>query len=213
MSDPSPTGSMDNISLTKTMLTALILAGGEARRMDGQDKGMIKLNDKPLIEHVLTAISPQVGYMVINANRNLDHYAGYGCPVITDEFAGFQGPLAGMASGLRTVDTPFMVTVPCDSPFIPNDLVKRLYLSLLQEDAEISVAKDDQRLHPVFSLMKTTVLDSLLDFLKGGERKIDRWFDHHKLAIADFSDEPDTFVNINTPEELANIENKLKKKH
>ncbi len=195
------------------MLTALILAGGQARRMAGQDKGMIELNGKPLLQHVLEGIAPQVGYVIINANRNLEHYARYGCPVITDEFAGFQGPLAGMATGLRTVDTPFMVTVPCDSPFISNDLVKRLYLKLVENDADLCVAHDGKRMHPVFLLMKTSLLDSLVNFLKSGERKIDLWFENHKLAVADFSDNPDIFVNINTPDELASIAEKLKKRH
>lgn len=204
---------MDNISLTKNMLTALILAGGQARRMDGQDKGMIKLNDKPLIQHVLEGIAPQVGFVIINANRNLDYYATFGCPVITDEFAGFQGPLAGMASGLRAVDTPFMVTVPCDSPFIPADLVKRLYLKLAEDKAELCVAHDGERMHPVFLLMKSDLLDSLIDFLKSGERKIDLWFNNHKLAVADFSDKPDIFTNINTPDELTRIAENLKKTH
>ncbi len=204
---------MDNIALTKNMLTALILAGGQARRMAGQDKGMIELNGKPLLQHVLEGIAPQVGYVIINANRNLEHYARYGCPVITDEFAGFQGPLAGMATGLRTVDTPFMVTVPCDSPFISNDLVKRLYLKLVENDADLCVAHDGKRMHPVFLLMKTSLLDSLVNFLKSGERKIDLWFENHKLAVADFSDNPDIFVNINTPDELASIAEKLKKRH
>jgi len=116
-----------------------------------------------------------------------------------------------MASCLGAIDTPFMVTVPCDSPFIPADLVKRLYLQLEQNDADISVAHNGDRIQPVFVLMKNSLQNSIMDFLNNGERKIDQWFEQHKLAITDFSDQPDTFININTQDELAKIEEKLRK--
>ncbi|MBI4005189.1 MAG: molybdenum cofactor guanylyltransferase [Gammaproteobacteria bacterium] len=201
---------MENIAVTKHIFTGVILAGGQARRMGGQDKGLIELAGSPMVQYVLDAISPQVGHVIINANRNQEIYAHYGCPIIADEFEGFCGPLAGMASSLRSVTSPYMVTAPCDSPFIPKDLVQRLYLQLLHEEAEISVAHNGERLQPVFTLMKTTLLDSILEFLGKDERKIDKWFELHKLAITDFSDCPDTFININTQDDLSVVESRLK---
>ena len=201
---------MGTIAITRHIFTAVILAGGQARRMGGQDKGLIELAGSPMIQHILEAIAPQVGKVIINANRNQEIYAHYGYPVIADELDGYCGPLAGMASSMRAVDTPFMVTVPCDSPFVPRDLVERLYLRMIHEDADISVAHNGERIQPVFVLLKTTLLDSLLDYLQKGERKIDKWFDNHKLAVTDFSDKPDTFININTKDELTQIESRLK---
>ncbi len=201
---------MGKIAIAKHIMTGVVLAGGQARRMDGQDKGLIELVGVPMVQYVFDAINPQVGNVIINANRNMEIYAHFGCPVIADELEGFCGPLAGMASCLRAIDTSFMVTIPCDSPFIPKDLVERLHLQLIQDDAEISVAHSGERMQPVFTLMKTTLLDSMQDFLKKGGRKIDKWFEQHKLAITDFSDQPDTFININTQGDLSSIESKIK---
>jgi len=178
--------------------------------MGGEDKGLITLNDHPLIEYVLSTLVPQVGQVIINANRNLSVYEQYGYSVIKDEFDGYCGPLAGMASCLRAVTTPVMVTAPCDSPFVPPDLVPRLYRKMQEDDAEISVAHNGERLQPVFSMIKYMVLGSLLDFLHGGGRKIDKWFESHKVAVVDFSDRPDTFLNINTRDDLAMVEDRLR---
>lgn len=200
---------MKNIADIKNNTTGVVLAGGMARRLGGRDKGLVLLDEKPLVQYVLEAITPQVGHVKINANRNLDNYAAFNCPVISDELDNYCGPLAGMASCLSEIDTPYMVTVPCDSPFIPDDLVKRLFMKLEQDNAEISVAHNGARIQPVFVLMKTTLRQSILDFLDKGERKIDKWFDQHKLAITDFSDQPDTFININTEDDLIQVEGKL----
>jgi len=191
-------------------ITGIILAGGRARRMGGQDKGLIQLARKPMIEYVINAIDPQVDAIIINANRNQADYEKYGFPVVADQIEGYCGPLAGMASGLQAAKTPFVVTVPCDSPLIPDDLVQKLYSTLQDEDAEICTALSNGRLQPVFTLMKSELLPSMLDFLNNGERKIDKWFEKHRLAIADFSEQPETFININSAEELAAIELKLK---
>jgi len=201
---------MENIVAIRRIFTGVILAGGEASRMGGQDKGLITLNGRPLIEYILAALTPQVGQVIINANRNREIYAHYGHPVIQDEFVGYCGPLAGMASCLRAVATPLMLTVPCDSPFIPPDLAARLYLKMQEDGAEISVAHNGERLQPVFTLMRNTVLDSLLAFLQSGERKIDKWFERHKVAVTDFSGQPDTFININTRDELVAMEARLR---
>jgi molybdopterin-guanine dinucleotide biosynthesis protein A len=203
---------MENIAVTRQIFTGVILAGGQATRMGGQDKGLIELNGSPMVQYVLDAIVPQVHRIIINANRNREIYAHYGHEVISDEFEGFFGPLAGMASCMRNVATPFMVTAPCDSPFVPGDLVRRLYVQMIKKDADISVAHDGQRIQPVFVLLKTSLLDSMLGFLNRGERKIDKWFEQHKLAITDFSDKPDTFININNRDELSLIESKLREK-
>ena len=191
-------------------ITGIILAGGQARRMGGQDKGLIELARKPMIEYVLNAIKPQVDDIIINANRNQSAYEGYGFPVVADQVEGYCGPLAGMASGLEAAKTPFVVTVPCDSPLIPDDLVHKLYSALQNEHAEICTAHANGRLQPVFTLMKSELLPSMLEFLNNGERKIDKWFEKHQLAIADFSEQPDTFININSTEELKALELKLK---
>lgn len=183
-------------------ITGLILAGGAARRMGGGDKGLTELAGKPLIEHALARLAPQVDALIINANRNVARYAEYGHPVVTDERQGFQGPLAGMASGMKAAETEFMVCAPCDSPLLPEDLVERLFRRLREQDAELSVAHNGERLQPVFTLMRTALAGSLLAFLDGGGRKIDQWFQRHQLALADFSDQPAAFSNVNSPEEL-----------
>ena len=200
---------MGKITVAKHIITGVILAGGKARRMHGQDKGLIELAGVPMVQYVLDAICPQVGQVIINANRNQDIYAHYGFPIIADESGDFCGPLSGMVSCLNAIETAFMVTVPCDSPFIPKDLVGRLHLQLLEDDADISVAHNGERLQPVFTLIKTSLLDSMQNYLNSGERKIDKWFEQHRLAITDFSDQPDTFININTQEDLSNIESKI----
>ena len=183
-------------------ITGLILAGGAARRMGGGDKGLTELAGKPLIEYALARLAPQVDALIINANRNVARYADYGHPVVTDQRQGFQGPLAGMASGLKAAETEFMVCAPCDSPLLPEDLVGRLFRQLREQDAELSVAHNGERLQPVFTLMRAALADSLLAFLDGGGRKIDQWFQRHQLAVADFSDQPAAFSNVNSPEEL-----------
>ena len=195
--------------MKKTGITGVILAGGEARRMGGGDKGLVELRGKPLVEHALAALSPQVNTVIINANRNRERYAAYGHPVIADSRQGFQGPLAGMLSCIEAAGTEFIVTVPCDSPLLPDDLVARLFRQLSEEQADISVAHNGDRMQPVFTLMPTSLAPSMQAFLDGGGRKIDRWFEQHKLAVTDFSDKPECFRNINNPAELAQMEAQL----
>jgi molybdenum cofactor guanylyltransferase len=194
-------------NINKNDLTGVILAGGQARRMEGQDKGLVLLNKKPMIEYVINTLKPQVNSLLINANRNHDTYSKYGYNIVSDELSGYHGPLAGMASALNIIKTPYMLVVPCDSPFIPNDLAKRLINSLEENNAEISVAHNGDRMQPVFCLIKKDLLTSMNDFLNQGERKIDKWFNLHTLAIADFSDIPETFDNLNTLEDIKTIEN------
>lgn len=194
---------------TRPQITAIILAGGRATRMGGMDKGLVELAGRPMIAHVLAALAPQVERVIINANRNLERYAAFGWPVAPDEDSSFLGPLAGLAAGLRAADTPLVLTAPCDSPLVAPDLAARLYSALENEAAEIAVPFDGERLQPVFALVRTELADSLAAYLGGGDRKIDRWFAQHRLARVDFSDRPETFVNVNDPDERAAVEAKL----
>ena len=187
------------MTLQPAEITAVILAGGRGRRMGGKDKGLVDLNGAPLIEYTLSAVSPQVGRLVINANRNIEEYQRYGFPVVSDTMADYQGPLAGFASAMAAAETEYIVTIPCDSPLLPDDLVQRLVQALNREDAELAVAHDGHRLQPVFALIQVSLLPGLLQFLQRGDRKIDLWYAQHKMAKADFSDIPETFLNINTP--------------
>ncbi|MEJ2507964.1 MAG: molybdenum cofactor guanylyltransferase MobA [Gammaproteobacteria bacterium] len=182
-------------------ITGVILAGGQARRMGGEDKGLIALGGRPMIEYALAALEPQVGDLLINANRNHERYAGYGFPVLADRQSGYCGPLAGMVSAMAAARTPYLATVPCDCPQLPGDLVERLAHALGRDDADIAVAHDGERMQPVFALIKTGLFDDLESWLDSGERKIDRWYARHRVALADFSDCPQTFENVNTLEE------------
>jgi molybdopterin-guanine dinucleotide biosynthesis protein A len=191
-------------------ITAVILAGGRSRRMGGSDKGLMTLQGMAMVEHVISRLKPQVGALVINANRNIETYATFGFPVIEDIVGDYFGPLAGMASGMKNAVTRFVLCAPCDTPLLGNDLVNRMYASLVKEQAEICVVHDGERTHPVIVLLERKLLSSMLDYLDAGERKIDRWFAQHKLALADFSDCPQCFMNINSPEEREALETRSK---
>jgi molybdopterin-guanine dinucleotide biosynthesis protein A len=181
-------------------VTGIVLAGGRGSRMGGVDKGLQPLRGKPMIEWVLTRLAPQVSEIVINANQNIERYETYGYRVVRDEIAGFAGPLAGLHAGLKFAAHPFVVTVPCDSPFLPDDLVKRLTAEMTLHD--LAVAKTGNQAHPVFALMKRQVRESLEAFLAAGGRKIDAWYAALKVVEVRFDDEADAFRNINTLEEL-----------
>ena len=200
---------MSETVIPQKEITGVILAGGRARRMGGIDKGLILLNGKPMVEHVIAALRAEVDNLLINANRNLEQYAAFGYPVIPDIMDGYLGPLAGIASGMRAASSQYIVTAPCDSPLVANNLVRRLYETLTREGADISVAHDGERMHPVFALMRRDLLPNLLDFLNAGQRKIDRWYAQHRLAVAYFRDQPEAFRNVNSPEERAELESEL----
>lgn len=182
-------------------ITAVILAGGRGSRLGGQDKGLLEFAGRPIIEHILEAISPQAGAVIINANRNLQHYSKYGQPVISDEMADYQGPLAGFAAALAASSTDYILTIPCDGPFVPGDLIARMSRAMIDQHAELAVAHDGQRMQPVYALIPRTLESSLQQFLDSGDRKIDRWYALHNTALADFSDVADTFFNINTDDD------------
>ncbi|MGE5651406.1 molybdenum cofactor guanylyltransferase MobA [Noviherbaspirillum sp. UKPF54] len=192
-----------------SQITGLVLAGGRGSRMGGVDKGLQPLNGKPMVKHVIDRLSPQVGTVMINANQNLAHYQSFGLPLQADHLSGFAGPLAGLQAGLMHCATGYMVTAPCDSPFLPADLVARLGDALAAQDAELAVAATGEngarRLHPVFCLMCVSVLPSLTAYLQDGGRKFETWCRSHRLAEVPFPDEA-AFRNINTVEELRRFE-------
>ena len=187
-------------------VTGLILAGGKGSRMGGVDKGLQPFRGKRLVDHVYERLAPQVGGVIINANQNQEAYRVFGVRVVSDAIGGFAGPLAGMHAGLSVSKRPFLASVPCDSPFLPEDLVARLYARIDETGAELAVAKTGDQPHPVFSLMRRGVLDHLSDFLKDGGRKIDAWYATLNVVEVLFDDEAEAFSNINTLEELSNWE-------
>jgi len=177
--------------------------------MGGQDKGLVELAGRPMVSWVADCLRPQVGAVLVNANRNLDAYRALGYTVVPDATDQYLGPLAGMASGLAAMRTRYLVTAPCDSPLVAGDLVARLHAVLAATGAELVVAHDGQRLQPVFALLARHLLESLRSYLEGGERKIDRWYSLHRMEIADFSDCPETFLNVNEPAERLALEREL----
>jgi molybdopterin-guanine dinucleotide biosynthesis protein A len=197
------------MKLNSNQITGLILAGGRGSRMGSVDKGLQTFRGAPMVLHVIMRLSPQVGAMMINANQNMGPYEGFGLPVWPDQIAGFAGPLAGLQTGLAQCDTPYLVTAPCDSPFLPDDLVARLAEALTAHDADLAVAVtgdgDELQAHPVFCLMKSSVLSHLNEFLHNGGRKIDAWYRSLKFVEVHFPDES-AFRNINTLEELRRFE-------
>lgn len=180
-------------------ITVLILAGGQGRRMGGVDKGWTRLADRPLIAHVLSRLQGQAGRVLINANRSLEAYRDLGPDVVEDREGGFQGPLMGIWSGLSASTTPWVLVVPCDSPALPMDLVKRMRHGIGEND--IAVAHDGGRAHPVVALIRRALADDLGQALAAGERKIDRWYARHAWGYVDFSDQSDAFANLNSPED------------
>lgn len=186
-------------------VTGVILAGGQGSRMGGVDKGLQDFRGKPMVAHVVERLAPQVDEILVNANRNADAYGGFGYRVIADEIAGFAGPLAGFERGLAHASRPLLVTVPCDSPFLPEALVSRMREALEREAAQLAVAKTGNQAHPVFSLMRREVHPSLRDFLASGQRKIDKWYASLRVVEVPFDDVPEAFVNINTREELQSL--------
>jgi molybdopterin-guanine dinucleotide biosynthesis protein A len=181
-------------------VTGIVLAGGKGSRMGGVDKGLQPLRGKPMVAWAIARLKPQVDEIVINANQNLEIYAAFGHRVVSDEIGGFAGPLAGLHAGLRSATHPLAVTVPCDSPFLPADLVSRLQDSLNEND--LAVAKTGDQAHPVFALVRRQCVKNLESFLAGGGRKIDAWYASLKVVEVSFDDEADAFRNINTLEEL-----------
>jgi len=199
-------------------ITALVLAGGRGSRMGGADKGLQKFNGTPLALHALMRLQLQegqhIGELMINANRNLGAYEAFGVPVWPDTLSDYAGPLAGFLTGLERAETPFLLTVPCDTPRFPLDLAQRLAEAFDDPDTEIAMASAPEngsapRAQPVFSLMRVELLESLVAFTQAGGRKIDRWTDQHRTVLVPFDrpgDDPQAFFNTNTLDELHALE-------
>ncbi|MDP2826898.1 MAG: molybdenum cofactor guanylyltransferase MobA [Sulfuritalea sp.] len=198
--------------MTKVDITGVILAGGQGRRMGGIDKGLQELQGRPMVEWVLARLAPQVGTVLINANQNLARYAEFGCAVLPDQIPGFAGPLAGLHAALKRAATPLLVTVPCDSPFLPPDLVARLHAALVADNAELAVARTGDRVHRAFCLVRRELLPRLDAFLAAGGRKVGLWHAALKVVEVAFDDAPAAFSNINTLEELRD-EQKKERQH
>ncbi len=199
---------MQAVGIPREQITGLVLAGGKGTRMNGADKGLQLFRGEPMAQLVMRRLQPQVGALLINANRHADIYAQWGAPVWPDEFPAFAGPLAGLHAGLSHCQTPYLVTAPCDSPFLPETLVSHLSQALINANADISVAVTGEgtarQRHPVFCLLSVRLKDSLADYLGSGGRKMDAWLALHRQVEAHFDDES-AFANINTIDELQTI--------
>jgi len=193
---------------SQTKVTGVILAGGLARRMSNQDKGLIKYKGRPMVSYAIAALTPVANQTIINANRNREQYQAFGLPVITDQTDSFDGPLAGVLSAMIYTDADVLLVMPCDSPLIKAEHLQKLLTTRAENNADVAVAFDGERLHPVFLAIKTSLKTSLQDYLASGQRKIDHWLEQQKMVKADFSNEPDIFININTMTELSELEAK-----
>ena len=186
-------------------ITGILLAGGLARRMGGGDKGLLILGGKTLAARTLGVLSPQCGVVLVNANRSVGEYEKLGCRIVSDIAPDFAGPLAGIHSGMTAARTEWILSAPCDSPFLPGDLALRLSRAAEENGADIATARAGGRAHPVFMLARCGLVGDLADFLAAGGRKIEAWRARHRFAEAEFPDSA-AFANINTPEELREME-------
>ena len=184
----------------------MILAGGLARRMNNQDKGLVHYNGQALISYAINAMLPVVDEVLVNANRHQDQYAAFNLPVISDQNNNFEGPLAGVLSAMTATKNETLLVIPCDSPLVSSADLQKLLTTLNDTDSEVAVAFDGERLQPVFLALKTHLKTHLENYLASGERKIDYWLQQHKMVKVDFSDTPDIFLNINTLSELSALE-------
>jgi molybdenum cofactor guanylyltransferase len=196
MPRPHPTGAN---------ITGVILAGGRGRRMGGVDKGLVPFAGRPMIEWVMDALNPQVGALMISANRNREVYCRYGIQVVSDMDPGFKGPLAGMASAMRVARTDWILTVPCDGPLLPTDLAGRLIDAMTSGQTELAAATSGGRIQPVYALLPTGLADELKKEIASGSQKVEQWMLGRGAALADFSDQPKAFANINSMEDAERL--------
>lgn len=180
-------------------IDAVILAGGRATRMGGEDKGLIELAGIPMIQHVINRIKPQVTNIIINANRHQDKYQNFGFPVISDNNNDFNGPLAGISQAMAYTKADYLISVACDCPMLPDNLVSKMLTAIEVHDADIAVASDGKYMQPVIMLLKPHLKSSIDAFLSRGDRKIILWYQQHKMITIPFTDDPMAFININTP--------------
>jgi molybdopterin-guanine dinucleotide biosynthesis protein A len=197
-------------------ISGIILAGGQGRRMaraDGEqrlnktvEKGLVNFLNKPMVTHVAARLLPQVNEIIISANNETERYAALGYPVIKDEISGYAGPLAGLHAGMKAAKNSYVLSVPCDSPLLPEDLAERLSAALLTSGAEIAVAKTATQIHPVFCLCSSRLLPHLEHYLDQGGRQFEAWFASLDGITVAFDDNPNAFANINTPQDLIRLE-------
>ncbi len=191
---------------SQTKVAGVILAGGRARRMNNQDKGLVNFNGCPMVSYAIAALAPVVDCVFINANRNIDQYRQFGWPVISDQTDSFDGPLAGILTAMIHADADVLVVIPCDSPLIKTEHLQKLLLTRAEHNADVAVAFDGTRLHPVFLAIKTALQTSLQEYLADGQRKVEVWLAQQNLVRVDFSNETEIFSNINTMTELSVLE-------
>jgi len=187
--------------ISKNEITAVILAGGQASRMDGEDKGLIVFRELPLISHVINITKPKVSQILISANRNFEEYANFG-KVISDDLEGYQGPLAGISKALKVCSTPYLLVLPCDSPLIDTALIDSLIEKMEISNVDICVAHDGSIMHATFALMQTKLEKSLEEFLGEGGRKMALWYRQQSLERIDVSSHLEVLTNINRPEDF-----------
>jgi molybdopterin-guanine dinucleotide biosynthesis protein A len=186
----------------KETITAVILAGGGGRRMGGEDKGLIPLHGRALVQHVLERLATQCDTILININRNRPSYARFGYPLLEDSLPGGLGPLAGLLTALEHSSSDYVISVPCDTPNLPGDLVARMLENLQRNGADACTVDDGERLHPVILLVKRSLAGNLRHYIESGGRKVHDWYYRVNHCTADFSDQPEAFMNINTPDQL-----------
>ncbi|MCX7097510.1 MAG: molybdenum cofactor guanylyltransferase [Methylococcales bacterium] len=187
-------------------VAGVILAGGQARRMNHQDKGLILFQGQPMVTYAIAALSPIARPIIISANRNLEHYQAFGWPVVADDTDNFDGPLAGVLAAMRYTTAELLLVMPCDSPLVKTEHLQKLVDVRAANNADVAVAFDGARQHPVFLAVKTSLQASLQAFLDSGQRKIGFWLAGQNTVQADFSDSPELFANVNTPTELQGLE-------
>ena len=196
------------MTISANDISGLILAGGLSTRMGGRDKGLQLLEGRPMITHIIERLQPQVGHLLINANQNYEAYEVFGLPMIADVISNFVGPLAGMHAGLSHCTTPYLLSVPCDCPFLPTDLARRLSDALMSSGADIAYAitinQNQTEHHPVFCLLKRGVIVGLAEYLSEGGRKVLSWVSSQAHVQVIFDDHS-AFLNINTPDDLKTI--------
>lgn len=196
--------------MSQPEISGVILAGGRASRWDGRDKGLIEVAGRPMTAHVLEAFAPQVDSVLLSANRNLEQYRAFGVPVLTDQSEEFLGPLAGIASALEEASTSWLAVVPCDAPLLPADCVARLRAGLDGERFDIAAAHDGERIQPLFAVIRRSLLENLRAFLDSGGRSTQDWYRQQRMQLVDFSDRPQSFSNINRPEDRERLEAQMR---
>lgn len=191
---------------SRTKVAGVILAGGLARRMDNQDKGLVHFNGRPMIGYAIAALEPVVDCVLINANRNLDQYRQFGKPVISDQTDSFDGPLAGILTAMIHAEAEVLLVIPCDSPLVNTEHLQKLLATRAENDADVAIAFDGDKMHPVFLAIRMALQNSLQGYLDSGQRKVGVWLQQQNWVRADFSREPEIFTNINTMAELSRLQ-------